>query len=234
VKASYSQSVIALDGDKSYSVLLVDDIQSNRDVIRGMLEPLGIKIYEAVNGKEALDFLNTYVPDIIFLDLLMPVMNGEETIEHIRKQERFATTPVIAITASGFDGKREQVITTGFNEYIHKPFKEEDLFLVMERFAGCRFIYKPTEYTEITEIVQGGAAQEASALNIISLIRSLPSHTAAELQEAIEIQDFDAVRSIVGSIELFDDQQKQVLTQLGNAAAENNFRLFLEMSNSLN
>ncbi len=233
-KSVFHQTVIAIEGQKKYSVLLVDDIQSNRDVIRGMLEPLGVNIQEAQNGKEALEVLNTFIPDIIFLDLLMPVMNGEETIAEIRKQSKFNTIPVIAITASGFDGKREEVISTGFNEYIHKPFKEEDLFLVMERFAGCRFIYKPTEYTEITEVVQGGTAQEASALNIITLIRSLPSHTAAELQEAIEIQDFDAVRSIVGSIELFDDQQKQVLAQLGNAAAENNFRLFLEMSNSLN
>lgn len=228
-KEKHINPVIGIEKGKDTAILLVDDIPSNREVVKGMLEPLGLTIYEAQDGMECLDMLEMYDIDIVFLDLLMPVMGGEETIRHIRQRSRTKEIPVVAITASGFDGKREAVIQSGFNEYIRKPFREEELHDVLERFTKCVLLRSLTPEEFAT--TQSEQPADVSLSGIVRSIRALPPQTAHELTEAIETQDFDAIITTLGSIESFSEEEKNSFSAIARAAGENNFRFFVELSN---
>lgn len=110
-----------------YSILLVDDNELNRKLARTILNNLGFSVTCAENGKAAVEYLTTNHFDIVLLDLQMPVMNGYETIDHIRNILK-SDIPVIAMTAHSLSSERTKCLTAGMNDYIIKPFVLDDLY----------------------------------------------------------------------------------------------------------
>ncbi|MBD3615877.1 MAG: response regulator [Gracilimonas sp.] len=122
-------SKVELSAKKSLKALIVDDLPINRALARIMLEMKDFEIIEAENGKEALDSYAGNSPDVVLMDISMPVMNGIEAMEKIRNINGSGKDiPIIAITAGGHMGTRSELINKGFSEYIQKPFKEKELF----------------------------------------------------------------------------------------------------------
>ena len=115
------------------SILLVDDIQSNRDVVKIHLEESNCNVAEAENGKEAIDYLKKNHPDLILMDIQMPVMDGYEATKQIRAKKHLASIPVIAITALAM---KEQVEKYGkmFDAYLKKPIELNELILSIMKF----------------------------------------------------------------------------------------------------
>ena len=110
------------------SILIVDDHPLNRTVARLFLEPHGLKITEAENGRQALEMLNAKPFDLVLLDVHMPVMDGPETIRRIRDaDEDWATVPVIALTADAMSGDREKLLALGMTGYVSKPIDQREL-----------------------------------------------------------------------------------------------------------
>lgn len=113
----------------SLKALIVDDMPVNRALARIMLEMKDFDVVEAENGKQALDQYKGQKPDVILMDISMPVMDGIEAMERIRKVNGCGkSVPIIAITAGGHTGTRSELIEKGFSEFIQKPFKEKELF----------------------------------------------------------------------------------------------------------
>ena len=115
--------------DKDLKVLIVDDNKLNRKVAKKLLETLKIEqIDECSNGLECLTKIkeekNTY--DIILMDIMMPVMNGEEALNQLKKIDNFHT-PIIALTADALAGAEEKYEKEGFNGYLSKPFTKEQI-----------------------------------------------------------------------------------------------------------
>lgn len=108
---------------KDVRILIVDDNEINRKVVKAMLEPFGTETDEAENGAESVEKAASTVYDIIFMDSQMPVMNGEEATGHIRSEETSLnrTTPIVALTADAVSGVRERLLSAGMNDYIVKP-----------------------------------------------------------------------------------------------------------------
>lgn len=117
-------------------ILLVDDNEINREVMKAILEPLKLEIDEAQDGQEAVDMAGAKLYDMIFMDSHMPVMNGEEATEHIREDSGCINqkTPIIAVTADAIHGVRERLINGGMNDYIVKPIDVELLFNVVKKY----------------------------------------------------------------------------------------------------
>jgi len=91
-------------------------------------------VYEASDGIEALQSARELLPDLIILDLHMPVLDGFGVLEELRLDLRFATTPIIALTASAMQGDRELALSAGFTTYIAKPISLRALRGEIERF----------------------------------------------------------------------------------------------------
>ena len=113
---------------KKINIFLVDDHQIVRDGIKSLLlDSSEISIAgEAMNGKELMEKIEHAIPDVILMDIMMPVMDGLEATAQIRKFEKETPsknhTPVIAITANTLDNDRDKCIATGMDEYMAKPF----------------------------------------------------------------------------------------------------------------
>ncbi len=109
-------------------VLLTDDNAVNRQVIKLFMAPLGCEVFEATNGKEALDAIATQGFDVILLDVHMPVMDGVEAIKRIRSAEAsWKDVPVIALTADAMRGDREKYLAMGMTDYVAKPVDQREL-----------------------------------------------------------------------------------------------------------
>lgn len=121
--------VVGLAKKQIDKILIVDDVSFNRTLMRIMLERQGYHLDEAKNGKEALEKINLAPPDLVLMDITMPVMDGLEALKELRKSSKgqLAGLPVIAVTAQSRKGNKERLLAEGFDGYLQKPFKEEEL-----------------------------------------------------------------------------------------------------------
>jgi len=117
-------------------VLLTDDNAINRQVIRLFLTPQGCDIAEATNGKEALDRLAQDEFDVVLMDIHMPVMDGKEAVQRLRATDRWATLPVIALTADAMSGDREKYLALGMTDYVSKPVDQRELIAKLHQVMG--------------------------------------------------------------------------------------------------
>lgn len=115
-------------------VLIVDDIDINRKLIRIYLENSDITIFEAENGIQAIQMAETYMPDIILMDMKMPEMDGFEATKKLRQIDFLYEVPVIALTASAMSGDEEKILDAGCSSYIAKPVEKGALLREMAKF----------------------------------------------------------------------------------------------------
>jgi signal transduction histidine kinase/CheY-like chemotaxis protein len=102
-------------------ILVVDDDPRNLFVITAALEQQGAKVDNVLNGRKALEFLATTRPDLVIMDIMMPEMDGYKTIKAMRAEPRFATIPVMALTAKALPDDREKAMAAGADDYLAKP-----------------------------------------------------------------------------------------------------------------
>jgi CheY-like chemotaxis protein len=107
------------------TILIAEDEDANYYLLQEYLEPTGISIHRAINGLEVLNFIKDNNPDIILLDIKMPIMSGFEVAKRIRSSNN--NVPIIAQTAYSMMGDKEIIISVGCNDYISKPIEEEVL-----------------------------------------------------------------------------------------------------------
>ncbi|MCR5602253.1 MAG: response regulator [Lachnospiraceae bacterium] len=129
--SSYSREVVK-KGDftcPDATILVVDDNLTNLNVAGGILRKYGATVLTALSGKECLDILEKEHVDIIYLDYMMPEMNGIDTLECIRKLDggAFADLPVVSLTANVINGAREMFLEAGFSDFISKPIDIEKI-----------------------------------------------------------------------------------------------------------
>lgn len=122
--------------NSSIRVMVVDDSPTIRRTAEVYLRRAGYDVYAASDGFEALAMVKDHQPDIVFVDVIMPRLDGYQTCTLIKKNSRFATTPVIMLSSKGglFDRARGRV--AGSEEYLNKPFTEEDLVAAVTRYLG--------------------------------------------------------------------------------------------------
>jgi CheY-like chemotaxis protein len=113
-------------------VLVVDDDIRNIFAMTSLLEPLGMQVFSAETGKVALDLLE-HQPDIdaVLMDIMMPDMDGYETIRAIRRRSKFRSLPIVALTAKAMKGDREKCIEAGASDYIAKPVDSVQLMSLL-------------------------------------------------------------------------------------------------------
>ncbi len=102
-------------------ILVADDKDTGRELVRTVLESSGYEVFEAHDGIEALNTANRVFPDLIILDLHMPGLDGFGVIKELRGDARFVRVPVLALTASAMEGDKQRALTAGFTGYITKP-----------------------------------------------------------------------------------------------------------------
>ena len=144
---SSSNRVIGIVGNKSYRILIVEDIRVNRQLLTRILSPLGFEVCEVSNGQEAIAVWQSWSPHLIWMDIRMPILNGNETAIAIREIEASKNilesqrVRIIALTASLVDLREEDVTLFGFDGLTAKPFTEDKIFAKMAEQLNLQYIY---------------------------------------------------------------------------------------------
>jgi len=114
------------------TILLAEDNDMNRDMLSRRLARYDYQIVEAANGQEAVELAQSELPDVILLDLSMPVMDGWEAAGELKSNDETAAIPVIALTAHAIKGDREKALEAGCDEYVAKPVDVDELIDTIE------------------------------------------------------------------------------------------------------
>jgi signal transduction histidine kinase/CheY-like chemotaxis protein len=127
--------------------LIVDDVPTNLRVATGLMLPYRLKIDTAMSGMEALKLIDENEYDIVFMDHMMPVMDGIETLRKIReKGEKYQTLPVVVLTANAVVGMREMFMSEGFDDYLSKPIDTSKLDAVLLKWIPKSKRQKPQAF----------------------------------------------------------------------------------------
>ena len=120
------------DGRGPIRVLIVDDDARNIFALTSLLENHDMEVVTATNGRQAIELID-YIPDlsVVLMDIMMPGMDGYETMKEIRKNPAFRTLPILALTAKAMKGDREKCLEAGASDYIAKPVNTEQLLSLL-------------------------------------------------------------------------------------------------------
>ncbi|MEL7143160.1 MAG: ATP-binding protein [Cyanobacteria bacterium J06643_4] len=139
-------------GQPAYRVLVVDDVALNRKLLTHLLSNAGFDVKEACNGKEAIAQWQTWQPHLIWMDVRMPVMGGEEATLRIRSLEKIQAgdrkTHLIALTANAFEEDKSTALASGCDDFVSKPIQAKEIFAKMHRHLGVEYQYETTEKLE--------------------------------------------------------------------------------------
>ncbi|TXD48967.1 MULTISPECIES: response regulator [unclassified Polaribacter] len=119
-----------VDHLKEKKILVVDDNMMNRMVANVILNQYQVVVVEAGDGEEAVHYLKNNICDLVLMDLQMPVLNGYQASEIIREKLKLEL-PIIALTASDTEEERQKCLAVGMNDYLSKPFNEEQLIQII-------------------------------------------------------------------------------------------------------
>ena len=138
------QSIIGFKG-KRRKIMIADDNEKNRALLRDMLLPLGFKIEVTANGKEALNKIKKFNPELILMDLVMPVMDGLEATRRIRKDPALKNIIIIGISASAFDTTKQSSFKAGCNDFLTKPIHINKLLDRLKVHLKLVWLYEDTK-----------------------------------------------------------------------------------------
>ena len=155
-----ARNIIGFKGSKR-KILVVDDKWANRSVLVNLLEPLGFEVLEATDGLDALGKACELKPDCIFMDLVMPVMDGFEATRRLRMLPELTGVVVIAISASVFNFDQQQSREVGCDDFLPKPVREVELLEKLRVYLELEWIYEEATAVKGTNSSQRFSQEES-------------------------------------------------------------------------
>ncbi len=198
-------------GQPGYRILVVDDKWENRQFLLKLLEPLGFELAEAKNGQQALEVWETFEPHLILMDMRMPVMDGYEAAQRIKASTKGQATAIIAVTASAFEEERAVVLSAGCDDFLRKPFREGDLFVLLEQHIGVKFVYEQMPEQAAISTHRQSPTEVATALTALS------TDLREKLERAAASADMEEVEGVIEQIQA---QQPALAGELARLAHE--------------
>jgi len=203
VSKSYHISNDVLRGKR---ILITDDNEMNRLVALTILESYGAEIFEASNGEKAINAIKESKPDLILMDIQMPILNGYKASMQIRNLGY--TMPIVALTANAIKGESEVCKAAGMNDYISKPFKEEELLKMIAFWLNTELLIEEkttydsnipntlTIHYDLTKLKAIGKGNDSFINKMLHLFIKQGPLTINEIKQAYEINDFEKIKKL--------------------------------------
>lgn len=128
-------------GQPHYRILVVDDSQDNRALLQQILENIGFEVQTAESGQPAVEIYQSWHPNLIWMDIRMPGVDGYQATRLIKKSKEPATK-IIAVTASTFEDERARVLEADFDDFLRKPFSEAEVYELIAKHLNLKFTYE--------------------------------------------------------------------------------------------
>lgn len=190
-KMKLGQVIGLVPKQPEYRLLIVEDQMENWLLLKRILEPVGFQVHVAENGSTGIQEFKTWQPQLIWMDIRMPVMGGIEAMQKIRTLPGGQDVKIIALTASTFKEERENVLSTGMDDFISKPYRAEEIFDCLVRHLGVDFIYKDSPEDLISSPTLPLNHEDLAAL---------PAACRKELNEALLSLDSDQLDASIRRI----------------------------------
>ncbi|CAN1211561.1 hypothetical protein TUMEXPCC7403_15265 [Tumidithrix helvetica PCC 7403] len=201
------------NGQTTCKAIVVDDKPENRSVLTSLLAPLGFEIEEASNGAECLKTIATFKPDVIFMDLIMPVMNGYEAIRRLRQSSDpdIKNAIIIVSSASVFEYDQKTSYDVGCNAFVSKPVRTKTLLDTLQSLLNLEWIYE--EYSESNQ--EGSVNVDPTIMDDSDEAIELPSQEViCNLLSLAIIGDVLGIEEIARQIEQSSDRFKPFARKL--------------------
>jgi signal transduction histidine kinase/DNA-binding response OmpR family regulator len=209
------------EGQPDWRILVVDDNYANLLLLRNLLTQTGFTVQEAKNGEQAVAIYQSWRPQLIWMDMRMPGMDGYEATKIIRSMPGGQEVVIVAITASVLDEQKGEILAAGCDDLVRKPFKEYEIFETMSAQLGVEYRYKAVsaapkpQSVRLTagmlaelppELLQALdettlALNQQSALQVIDRIQETAPQTAESLRSLVQNFQMGHIRELLKEME---------------------------------
>lgn len=208
-RSVYPMPVGLAQSAEDRKILIVDDVQTNRELLASLLAHVGFDIRMAESGEEALRLHDEWRPDLILMDLRMPGMGGLETIRRLRT--RGSKARIIAISASVSPGNQEESIKQGADDFLAKPFADAELFARIQSALNVDFLYK----NEKASWLVSSPLEQNEALPL--LLSRVPDSLIEDIRDATSTVRIERLQSLIDRVQEHSREGAVQLRRLVNS-----------------
>jgi PAS domain S-box-containing protein len=201
--------VLGLQPGEEIRVLVTDDEPHNRGWLTELLTIVGFLVKEAPDGDVALALWREWKPQLILMDMRMPVMDGMEATRRIRAEAGGQEVVILALSAHAMEDKRREAMSSGVNDFITKPCAEGELLRKMQKYLGLNYLYAEDDE-------QDSAPPAAAHTSDLELSCHLPADIVAELRRAVESGEKQYLDRLIEKVGEIDGKSARLLKQLAD------------------
>lgn len=177
-------------GTPGYRVMIVEDQLENQLLLGRLMTELGFEVKVVENGRQCLEWFQSWHPDLIWMDRRMPVMDGIEATKLLRQLPNGQTVKIVAVTASVFKEQQQEMLDAGMDDFVRKPYHFEEIYDCLARQLNVEYRYSSEEPTNSKAVL---------VIDAVALT-SLPAIQRQEFQEALVSLDCDRIAQIIRQI----------------------------------
>jgi signal transduction histidine kinase len=192
----------------TYKILVADDKWTNRKLLVKILQSLGFEVQEAENGQKAVESWQNWRPNLILMDIRMPVIDGLEAARQIKASLEGQATVIIALSASSFEEDRIPMLSAGCDDFIRKPFREGDIYEKLSHHLGVEFVYADKTVPVVSRTI--------TSFVTANDIQILPVQWRADFYQAVLALDLTVMIELLEAIRPQYPQIADYLTELAN------------------
>lgn len=191
-----------------YRILIAEDQLENQLLLGKLMANIGLDVKVAGNGEQCVGIFQDWGPDLIWMDLRMPVMDGAEATRRIRQLPGGDKVKIVAVTASVFKEGQQEMLAAGMDDFVHKPYRFDEIYDCLAQQLDVKYIYKSdTEKesgdVELTPVMLTGLPPELRQ-ELRDALTSLESEQIAEILQKISTVDAELGRTLSRLVEFFD------------------------------
>ena len=188
-------------------ILIVDDLDNNREVLVNFLTPLGFEIMEASSGADAIALITSQLPDLVVLDLVMPELDGLAVTRHLRQESAWQDLPIIIVSASTLPVDESQCYLAGANAFLAKPLNFAQLLRLLEQHLQLQWI------TQDGIVRSGFATPQVSPLDepLQRETESIATPTVEELEQLLALAMEGEIREVLSQIDQWQGDRPQLI-----------------------
>ena len=200
----YADVVTLAPGQPRYRILIVEDQRENRLLLSRLMTDLGLEVGLAENGLQGLELFQSWQPDLIWMDRQMPVMDGLEACQRIRRLANGQTVKIIAVTASAFKEQQRELLDAGMDDVVRKPYRFDEIYDCLARQLGLKYVR-----------VSQPPAEETVPLSLTAdMLALLPAELREELGRALLSLNSDRIATAIGRVGAIDAGLATALSRL--------------------
>lgn len=188
-------------GQQDLRILVVDNQPESRHWLVWLLTMMGFEVRQAANGSEAIQVWQYWRPRLIFLNTHMPSLDGYNAAQQIKATPEGKATPIIALTASAFEGGQNEILSIGCDDYLCKPVRVVDITNILEKHVQANFIVESV----VEETKSQDHLEEPNATDISASWNSLPAEWVEQMRQAVAVADFDHIFELINQIRPFQE-----------------------------